>query len=89
MRVDLYDISVKNGCMDSWTSWSAQNNYLMVGDTNTRINGAGSVMCIDFGRDIGLSDSSAPDKLGTFQLLITLNAQNKNQVETIIETNFP
>ena len=60
-QYDLYSMSVKNGCQLSWTQWSNQ---------------VGSVLCVDFGDDIGLNDLEAPGMLGTYQLQVTANFKN-------------
>ena len=42
---DLHEISLRNGCNISWTQWAQHR---------------GSVLCIEFGKDIGLLDNEAP-----------------------------
>jgi len=58
---DLYAMAVKNGCQLSWTQWTQQ---------------VGSVLCVDFGDDIGLNDLEGPGMLGTYQLQLTANFKN-------------
>jgi hypothetical protein len=57
----LYKMCIKNGCNLNWDQW-----YSYVG----------SVLCIDFGDDIGLNDLEAPGLLGTYQLQIQANFTN-------------
>jgi len=52
---DLYNLSLFNGLDMSWTAWSRF---------------VGSVLCIDFGHDIGLNEEQAVGMLGTFQLQV-------------------
>ena len=56
----LYSLSRKNGCYMSWNQWSAENMYLSSGGITTRQNGCGSIVCLEFGTDIGLLDVEAP-----------------------------
>lgn len=58
---DLYQIAVKNGCNSSWNEWT---------------NNVGSVLCIDFGEDIGLPINEAPGLLGNYQMQFTVNITN-------------
>jgi hypothetical protein len=53
---DLHEISVRNGCNLSWTQWAEQR---------------GSVMCIEFGKDIGLLDNEAPGVRGQHVIQIS------------------
>lgn len=58
---DLYQICVRNGCKMSWTEWYDK---------------VGSVMCVDFGRDVGLRDYQTPGMRGQYQLQIAATLQN-------------
>jgi hypothetical protein len=58
---DLYRIAVNNGCQQSWNQWSNTN---------------GSVLALDFGKDIQLGDLEAPGKLMTSQLQIDVSFTN-------------
>ncbi len=58
---DLYQMSVKNGCNSSWNEWS---------------NNVGSVLCMDFGEDIGLPINQSPGLLGNYQMTFTVNISN-------------
>jgi hypothetical protein len=58
---DLYQMSVRNGCNESWRQW---------------INDVGSVLCINFGNDFPLQPNQAPGLRGKFELQITVNATN-------------
>lgn len=63
--MDLYNMSAKNGLNQSWSQWS---NY------------QGSVMCIDFGTDLGLMSDQAPGSLGNYQLGLTCQFVNQNLI---------
>jgi len=58
---DLYNMSVKNGINMSWSQFT---------------NFTGSVLCIDFGTDIGLMSDEAPGILGNYQLGLTCQFTN-------------
>lgn len=60
---DLYRIAVNNGCQLSWNQWN--------GDV-------GSVLALDFGKDIQLGDLEAPGKLMTSQLQIDVTIRNQS-----------
>jgi hypothetical protein len=65
---DLYHMSVRNGLKCSWDQW---NKY------------QGSILCLDFARDMSLGPLEVPGVLGTYQFQITVNYTNVNTVETI------
>lgn len=58
---DLYQICVRNGCKMSWTEW---------------YNKVGSVMCVDFGKDVGLRDYQTPGMRGQYQLQLSATLEN-------------
>ncbi len=60
---DLYQMSVRNGCNMSFPQWS---NY------------CGSVLAIDFAKDIGLSSIQAPSLLERSTLKVTCSVTNTN-----------
>lgn len=60
---DLYEVSVRNGLNLSWPSWSKYR---------------GSVMCIEFGKDIGLLDNEAPGVQGQYTIQIQMDVTNKS-----------
>lgn len=60
-KQDLYRIAVNNGCQLSWNQWDKYT---------------GSVLALDFGKDIQLGDLEAPGKLMTSQLQIDVRAKN-------------
>jgi hypothetical protein len=64
----LYQISVKNGLNMSWDEWNRN---------------AGSVLCLDFAKDIGLSSMEAPGLLGTYQMNYRVNISNMNRINAI------
>lgn len=72
---DLYLMSVKNGYQGCWDQWNLYN---------------GSVLCVDFGTDIGLNTSigECPGVLGNYQLAMTVNVTNLNQTVTITPTLY-
>lgn len=58
---DLYNIAYKNGCNMSYSQFT---------------NFCGSVLCLDFGTDIGLMSDEAPGLLGNYQLGLTAQFLN-------------
>jgi len=71
---NLYDMSRRNHCQMSWTQWSGgpvqgQNFTGMIGTI-------GSVVCIEFARDIGLPSLMAPGVLSQCQVQIQVTASN-------------
>jgi hypothetical protein len=58
---DLYEISRSNGLNLSWSQWDKYR---------------GSVMCIEFGKDLGLLDNEAAGCQGQYSLQIQMEVQN-------------
>lgn len=71
---NLYDMSRRNHCQMSWTQWSGgpvqSNNF------SGLIGTIGSVICIEFARDIGLPSLMAPGILSQCQVQIQVTATN-------------
>jgi hypothetical protein len=81
----LYEMSIKNHCNMSWNEWSGgpvqQVNSgtafpLGKGLANGLFGTIGSVLCIEFGTDIGLNDFEAPGLQGQYQLQLKMNVSN-------------
>lgn len=70
---DLYNMCVKNGLQMSYSQFT---------------NFCGSVLCIDFGTDLGLMSDEAPGVLGNYQLGLTCQFVNTNSVESITPTMY-
>lgn len=58
---DLWAMSVNNGLQSSWDQW---NKY------------TGSVLCLDFARDMSLGPLEVPGVLGSYQFQINVNVKN-------------
>lgn len=82
-RQDLYKMSVKNGLSMSWEQFSGRPTY-QLGDNNTGYGTIGSIVCVEFGTDIGLGSLAAPSLLDKQQLQITATVRNVNQTDTIV-----
>lgn len=67
---DLYNISVKNGITSSFTQFGKH---------------VGSILCLDFGTDIGLKADEAPGLTGPYQLSLNCQYQNTG-ADTFIPT---
>lgn len=65
---DLYQISVKNGCNLNWNEFT---------------NNVGSVLCIDFGLDLGLPMNECPGIVGNYQLQMQVNITNTSASSTL------
>lgn len=89
---DLYKMSVKNHCNLSFPQWCGGPvyGYGGVGPSgfNQLIGTVGSVLCIEMGTDIGLSDTECPGMLGTYQLQMSVTCVNKNQTNAITPTLY-
>ena len=58
---DLFEMSSRNGLNLSWSGFSKYR---------------GSVLCLEFGKDIGLPDSQAPGVQGSFTIQVNLTCRN-------------
>lgn len=90
----LYDISRKNGVNLSWNEWSAQNLVASADEDGlTYVNGIGSVLCIEFGTDIGLKNGETAGQIGTYNLQIKINVKSyypdTESIELYIVTSIP
>ena len=76
-QFQLYDICRKNGVDLNWAEWSGLNMPYVpkVGDP-IDVTGLGSVLCLEFGTDIGLREDECPGLIGTYNLQITITAAN-------------
>ena len=76
---DLYKISVRNGSGQTWQEFSGYANGTMVAGALTQIPLIGSVLCLEFGSDIQLSeDYLSQGSLGSYQLSIKVDVRNQN-----------
>lgn len=75
----LYDLSVSNGCNMSYPQWAGRS-------ISGQISGGhrGSVLVIEFGKDVGLAADQAPGLQGNFQLQLTTNWTNCNAQKSIV-----
>jgi hypothetical protein len=71
-KEQLYSICVENGVQMTYNQWS---KYV------------GSVLCLELGKDIPLSDSEAPGKRGTYQLQPTVTFKN-NSSSSVVYTPY-
>jgi len=86
--VDLYNISRTNGCNLSWTQWNGITQVLD-NNSNAIVKGTvGSILCIEFGKDLGLPDDQCPGLLGTYQLQMNVTVTNTNQINSVTPTLY-
>jgi Major capsid protein V20 C-terminal domain/Sputnik virophage major capsid protein 1st domain len=83
----LYDMSRKNGSVLSWPEWSGKplqfyspGSYVNGALYDYSVKGIGSVLCLEFGTDIGLREDEAPGIIGTYNLQITVNGSDTWQL---------
>ena len=84
---DLYHMSVRNGCNMSWNEWSGRP-VTRFGTNNPQFGLCGSVLCVEFGTDIGLGPLECPGMLGTYQLQMNVNIRNANLKEAVQPTLY-
>lgn len=70
----LYLMSVSNHCNMSWTQWNGETQT--IGANGPSINACGSILCIEFAKDIGLDALDAPGKNVQNMLQIQLTCTN-------------
>lgn len=83
-RERLYDISRKNGIDCSWTEFAGSDTLVGLGGNNGPpgvVRGIGSVICLEFGTDVGLREDECPGLIGTYNLQLTLEAKNLRNVQ--------
>ena len=93
--MQLYEICVKNHCMDSFTAWSGGPVYSAASWTQadgTKIPNiygtVGSVLALEFGSDIACQDVlDAPGKLSSNTIQISVTCANMSQ-RAIVPTLF-
>ena len=76
-KQSLYQMSKKNHCNLSWTQWSGAPTGTIV--TEETVYGVGSVICLEFATDIGLSSIDAPGKNGQYMLSVSVNCTNNSE----------
>lgn len=67
-KQDLYGMCAKNGLQMNYPQW----NYF-----------SGSIVAVDFGRDIGMSELESPGLIGQYQITVQMQVTNPNQSVTI------
>lgn len=75
----LWDLSVSNGCNMSYPQWAGEVvSGIITGGHR------GSVLVIEFGKDVGLGPDEAPGKGGNYQLQLNTNWTNCNSLNSIV-----
>ena len=84
---DLYQMAVKSGSNQSWYEFYGKANTSSSTLGATNVHTSGSILCLEFGRDIQLpEDFYASGSLGNFNLQVQLNVLN-NTENNIDNTN--
>ena len=84
-KQDLWRMSIENGINMSWAEWSglASVQTRTVAAGVLPITTCGSVLCLEYGKDIELKDDYyAPGSLGNFQLQFNLTVVNNTGAPT-------
>ena len=76
---DLYKLAVKNGCSISYPSWVGALTGANFAGTASVSTGVGSVLCLEFGTDIGLNPTESAGLLGNFQISLAGDFKNISQ----------
>lgn len=84
---DLYKIAVRNQCCMNWSSWSGEQLY-KTGSFIDKIAGAGSIIRLKLGLDIGLNEQEAVGCIGSYNLQMTVNMRYPNTDNTLGAQNF-
>lgn len=90
----LYDICRKNGVDLSWNEWTSYPMLQNFGGVGQFVSGLGSVICLEFGTDIGVRADEAPGIIGTFNLQVeatykNYSGQTRDNLELILITSIP
>ena len=76
-KQSLYQMCKKNHCNLSWTQWSGCPTGTAI--TSESVYTIGSVLCIEFATDIGLSSIEAAGKNGQYMLSVSVNYTNNSE----------
>jgi hypothetical protein len=70
----LYDLCRRNGLNQSYTGFSGQSNIF--GGGSNPVGTGGSVLCLEFGKDIPLKSDTLVSSTGVFNFSIRVNGRN-------------
>lgn len=82
-QYELWQMCLKNGYNMTWNQFSGLPMPNLFGLSNSNIRGAGSVICLKPGRDLGLSDLESPGCLSQHQFRVTVEFFNPNPTDSI------
>ena len=86
-QVDLYNLSVANGCMLTWNQWSGGPVY-SAGSFSTQIGTIGSIIKLCPALNFGLSPTEAEGLVGNYQFQIQVQGFNANQTTAIFPSLY-
>lgn len=78
-RLDLYRMTKDNGLQMSWDEFSGSASVITPASPNgstTVVSTSGSIVLLDFARDLGLQDWEAPSSLGQYNFSVSVNVYN-------------
>lgn len=82
----LYELTAKNGYDYDFQEWFGTNQYTSIGGVETYAPMGGSILCFEFGTDIGLPADVAPGQLRNNQFSCQVNVTNINRTRAITPT---
>ena len=90
----IYDICRKNGVDMTWNEWSGYPMIQNFSGAGSFVAGLGSVICLEFGTDIGLKTDEVPGIIGTYNLQVEVNFKNysgqtRDDMELMLITSVP
>jgi hypothetical protein len=85
----LFAISSRNGSTQSYAEWSGYavdyGNAATLGEINNQVALTGSILCLDFGKDVSADPTSIPGTSINANFSMTINYENNTSVATTYE----
>lgn len=80
----LFKASVANGVNSNWLQWRGKTTNMVAG-VNSNLYLKGSVLCLQFGKDINLQDYEASGSIGQYNLNFSVEYENNSAVAQDVE----
>jgi hypothetical protein len=75
----LYQLSVQNGLNQSFINFNGRAQIIDDATTGKRVGLGGSIIKLDFSKDLGLDNGLLPGMSGTFQLSVQVDCTNESK----------